>query len=282
VADVDALLYLPGHDVEQLQAALDIPALSPGWRGSFQSMLENDAQARPAGIEVAPPPAWTGFRTLTVSDVVAESDSVTSFRFASDDALPAYRPGQFLTRVHQPAPLCTCQVYPAQAPIGRFAGSLPWSRVVLRMTEDTRTLSDLSSGIRFAMLTSKGPDGLRSRPVTVQKATDAGIWFLVADDADWLGEVDGQEVNVALVDDNTWVSVTATGQLIRDAAVLEDLGDPISDAWFEDGKQPVALQATMHHTDWWSAPGKLGQIVGLAKGVLGDGPPDMGDRGEIN
>ena len=98
VADIDALLYLPGHDPEQLRAALDIPALSPGWRGSFRSMLESEAgAAQPAGVAVAPPPAWAGFRTLTVSDVVAESASVTSFRFAADDALPAYQPGQFLT-----------------------------------------------------------------------------------------------------------------------------------------------------------------------------------------
>ncbi len=40
----------------------------------------------PAGVAVAPPPAWAGFRTLTVTDVVAESASVTSFRFAADDA----------------------------------------------------------------------------------------------------------------------------------------------------------------------------------------------------
>src|SRR3954464_7105240 len=31
VADVDALLYLPGHDPARLAAAVDIPALSPGW-----------------------------------------------------------------------------------------------------------------------------------------------------------------------------------------------------------------------------------------------------------
>ena len=132
------------------------------------------------------------------------------------------------------------------------------------------------------MLTSTGPDGLRSRPVTVQKVSDHAIWFLVADDADWLPEVDGKPINVSLVDDKTWVSATATGQLIRDRAVLDDLGDPISDAWFEDGKEPVALQVTAQHIDWWAAPGKVGQIIGLAKGVLGDGPPDMGDRGEIN
>ena len=53
--------------------------------------------ARPAGVAVAPPPAWAGFRTLAVAEVVAESASVTSFRFAAGEALPAYLPGQFLT-----------------------------------------------------------------------------------------------------------------------------------------------------------------------------------------
>ncbi len=111
VAEVDALLYLPGHDAERLSAALDIPALSPGWRESFRSMLANHAEARPAGVAVAPPPAWPGFRTLTVADVVAESAWVTSFRLADDGPLPTYQPGQFLTlrvpSAGSPAPVRT-------------------------------------------------------------------------------------------------------------------------------------------------------------------------------
>ena len=82
MADVDSLLYLPGHQMEQLKAALDIPALSPGWRESFRSMVKSEKVARPAGVAVAPPPAWAGFRSLAVAEVVAESASVTSFRFA--------------------------------------------------------------------------------------------------------------------------------------------------------------------------------------------------------
>jgi ferredoxin-NADP reductase/MOSC domain-containing protein YiiM len=97
VAETDALLYLPGHDRERLTVALDVPALSPGWQESFRSMLADDTEVRPAGIAVAPPPAWAGFRTLTVTDVVAESAEVSSYRFGADGALPAYRPGQFLT-----------------------------------------------------------------------------------------------------------------------------------------------------------------------------------------
>lgn len=111
VADVDALLYLPGHDVEQLKAALDIAALSPGWRESFRSTLESGAGEAPAGVVVAPPPAWAGFRSLTVTDVVPENASVTSFQLDGDDALPVYRPGQFLTlRVRgagEPTPIRT-------------------------------------------------------------------------------------------------------------------------------------------------------------------------------
>ena len=96
VAEVDALLYLPGHDRVRLEAALDIPALSPGWQESVRSMLEGGGP-QPAGVPLATPPAWAGFRTLTVTEVVAESDTVTSFRMSADESLPAYLPGQFLT-----------------------------------------------------------------------------------------------------------------------------------------------------------------------------------------
>jgi MOSC domain-containing protein YiiM len=36
VAEVDGLLYLPGHPRQQLLRALRIPALSPGWQASFR------------------------------------------------------------------------------------------------------------------------------------------------------------------------------------------------------------------------------------------------------
>jgi hypothetical protein len=36
VADVDALLYLPGHDRAGVTRALQLKALSPGWQGSFR------------------------------------------------------------------------------------------------------------------------------------------------------------------------------------------------------------------------------------------------------
>ena len=112
VAEVDALLYLPGHDRVRLAAAVDVPALSPGWRGSFTDMLASDVgDVQPAGVAVAAPPSWSGFRALTVIETVPESAAVTSFLLVGDAALPAYEPGQYLTLrvpgVAEPAPVRT-------------------------------------------------------------------------------------------------------------------------------------------------------------------------------
>jgi ferredoxin-NADP reductase/MOSC domain-containing protein YiiM len=102
VAEVDGLLYLPGHDLERVRLAADIPALSPGWQGSFRSMLvaaESGAGPVPAGVPDAAPPGWAGFRALRVAGVVAESAAVTSYHLVvdGDDPLPRPTPGQYLT-----------------------------------------------------------------------------------------------------------------------------------------------------------------------------------------
>ncbi|RZT11787.1 ferredoxin-NADP reductase [Kribbella sp. VKM Ac-2569] len=90
VSDTDALLYLPDRDQEKLRLAVQIPAMSPGWQGSFRDLLEEAA---------APKPAWAGFRPLRVTDVVAETSDVFSVHLAAADGgeLPATRAGQYLT-----------------------------------------------------------------------------------------------------------------------------------------------------------------------------------------
>lgn len=91
VAEADALLYLPGpRDPARLRAALDNPALSPGWQGSFREMLAARPVARPA---------WAGFRSLVVTRVRRESEDTVSFYLGAADgsALPVALPGQYLT-----------------------------------------------------------------------------------------------------------------------------------------------------------------------------------------
>ena len=100
VAEADALLYLPGHGRQELLRALRIPALSPGWQASFQALLEEEPGSGNAGLAVtSPPPAWPGFRPLTVTAITRETESVISIRLEDPEGapLPAARPGQWLT-----------------------------------------------------------------------------------------------------------------------------------------------------------------------------------------
>ncbi len=103
VADVDALLYLPGHSREELERALRIPALSKGWQSSFQAMLEQDLSPKttvgnPGLAYEEQAPAWPGFRQMRVANIHKESDSVTSFILKPIDGqlLPVCRAGQFV------------------------------------------------------------------------------------------------------------------------------------------------------------------------------------------
>jgi ferredoxin-NADP reductase/ferredoxin len=105
VAEADALLYLPGHPRQQLLRALRIPALSPGWQASFRALLEGEPGSGNAGLAVtSPPPAWPGFRLLTVTGIDRECDSVISIRLEDPAGarLPPPRPGQYLTVRIQP------------------------------------------------------------------------------------------------------------------------------------------------------------------------------------
>jgi ferredoxin-NADP reductase/ferredoxin len=105
VAEVSGLLYLPGHPRQQLLRALRIPALSAGWQQSLRALLDGEpGGGNPGLVAASPPPAWAGFRRLTVTALEQESDSVISIRFDSPDAtaLPAARPGQYLTLRIQP------------------------------------------------------------------------------------------------------------------------------------------------------------------------------------
>ena len=100
VAEVDALLYLPGHARRDLVRALRIPALSEGWQGSFRELLEQ----APNGA--VPEPAWTGMRQLRVAAIDRESTTVISVHLVPLDGEPAVpaRPGQFLTVRLRPDP----------------------------------------------------------------------------------------------------------------------------------------------------------------------------------
>jgi len=103
VAEIDSLLYLPNHDVVRIKVALNIPALSAGWKSSLEELLKADekgVRSGNAGLtpSISPPPAWSGFRKLGVRALHKESTEVVSIVLESTDgsSLPPALPGQYL------------------------------------------------------------------------------------------------------------------------------------------------------------------------------------------
>ena len=104
VAAINALLYLPGPAKGDIERALRIPALSPGWKSSFEALLRQTAQS---GLHTGNPglaspeqmvTATPGFRPLKVARMDRESRSVVSLMLEPTDGLPLTvpLPGQFV------------------------------------------------------------------------------------------------------------------------------------------------------------------------------------------
>ncbi len=104
VAEINALLYSPNHPRDRLQQALQIEALSPGWRSSFKALLRSQttsaAENGNAGLApaAAAHPASPGFRPLAVTAIDHESADVLSLTMQSVDGqpLPTALPGQYV------------------------------------------------------------------------------------------------------------------------------------------------------------------------------------------
>src|SRR5438105_8779942 len=111
VAEVSALLYLSHHPREQLERVVRCPALSAGWRWSFEQLLQSQ-KAHPgatgnAGLmpAAAGQTAAPGFRPLRISGIDRECIDVISLSLQPTDGrrLTSPLPGQFVVLRLRPA-----------------------------------------------------------------------------------------------------------------------------------------------------------------------------------
>ena len=104
VAEINALLYFSHHPREQLARALRIPALSPGWRWSFEALARsldaNSGATGNAGLvpQAAAQTAAPGFRPLRVARIDHECVDVISLTLQPTDGRRLTTPlaGQFV------------------------------------------------------------------------------------------------------------------------------------------------------------------------------------------
>jgi ferredoxin-NADP reductase/MOSC domain-containing protein YiiM len=107
VAEINALLYSSRHPRDRLERALQIAPLSPGWRASFEALLQSSASGN-AGLTPAAAghPAAPGFRQLVVAAIDWESADVISLTMKNPDDQPLEKalPGQYVVLRLHPTP----------------------------------------------------------------------------------------------------------------------------------------------------------------------------------
>lgn len=151
---------------------------------------------------------------------------------------------------------------------------------------DAKLLSDKIKGIRIAMMTTvEADDVLRSRPMATQDMEfDGDLWFFTKASAPKVDDVEHhQQVNLSYAkpDDNLFVSVSGTAQLVRDRQKMDQLWKPLLKAWFPNGKDDpelALLKVTVNSAEYWDAPsGIMGRLFVVTKGLATGGRDSGGE-----
>ncbi|MBV8882968.1 MAG: pyridoxamine 5'-phosphate oxidase family protein [Chroococcidiopsidaceae cyanobacterium CP_BM_RX_35] len=157
--------------------------------------------------------------------------------------------------------------------------------------ENVKKLREMIADIKFAMLTTLEADGtLRSRPMATQAAEfDGELWFFTNANAPKVDEVQQhQQVNVSYAkpNDQKYISVSGTAQLIRDRQKIAELWNPLYKAWFPQGLDDpnlALLKVSADKAEYWDSPASsVVRLVGFVKAVVtGEASGSGGDNQKI-
>lgn len=139
-----------------------------------------------------------------------------------------------------------------------------------------KKLGELIKEVKIAMLTTM-EDGqtLRSRPMATQNTEfDGHLWFFTRSPSPKVSEIEQHHLtNVSYADPgaNTYVSVSGTGKLVRDAAKNKELWHPILKAWFPKGLEDpelALLEVTVEKAEYWDfSSSTMVQLAGFVKAI---------------
>lgn len=150
-------------------------------------------------------------------------------------------------------------------------------------------LKSMLEGIDFTMLTTISEGRLHSRPMSTQELDEDGcLWFFTSDNTRKTAEIEADDrINAAYSDtaNNKYVSVFGTAEVVKDAAKIEELWNPIHKAWFPEGLDDPSLcllKVTVREVEYWDAPSsKIVQIAGFVKALVTGTEADYGDHGTM-
>lgn len=153
-----------------------------------------------------------------------------------------------------------------------------------------KKLKSLGEDIRFCMYTTIKDGKIDSRPMTTLDIDDNGnVWFFTNKHTE-LGEETNQDEAVSLIysdpKNNSYISVSGNASVVNDDKKKEELWNPMSKAWFPEGKEDpnlVVLKVTTNEAAYWdSSSSKMVVFFSMLKAVVTGTTPDGGDHGKLN
>ena len=157
---------------------------------------------------------------------------------------------------------------------------------------DLEKLRDLIKEIDFCMLTTVDESGdLHSRPMSSNGDIDedGDIWFFTNASSHKVSEIEKlPKVNVSFADpDNQrYVSVSGTAQLVRDRAKIDELWRPQFKMWFPEGKddpEVALLRVTLEKAEYWDSPSStIGYALSFVSSLVTGKEPDLGENRKVN
>lgn len=160
----------------------------------------------------------------------------------------------------------------------------------LRDREAITKLKSMVDDIRFCMYTTYTNGRIESRPMTTLEIDEEGnVWFFTNRNTE-IGESSNQGEPVTLIysepKNNTYISVSGNAEIVESEAKKDELWNPMSKAWFPEGKEDpnlVVLKVTTEEAAYWDATSsKMVVFFSMVKAVLTGTTPDGGDHGKLD
>ena len=157
---------------------------------------------------------------------------------------------------------------------------------------DLEKLRELVKDIDFCMLTTIDEGGdLHSRPMSSNGDIDADgdIWFFTSASSHKVSEINQlPKVNVSFADpeNQRYISVSGTAQLVRDRAKIDELWRPEFKIWFPEGKddpEVALLRVSLEKAEYWDSPSStIGYALSFVWSLVTGKQPDLGENRKVN
>ena len=160
-----------------------------------------------------------------------------------------------------------------------------------RRADDLQKLRELVKDIDFCMLTTMDETGdLRSRPMSSNGDIDpdGDIWFFTSASSHKVSEIEKlPKVNVSFADpDNQhYISISGTAQLVRDRNKIEELWRPEFKMWFPEGTDDpdiALLRVSLEKAEYWDSPSStVGFMLNFISSLVTGKEADHGENKKL-